>query len=182
MALPQLPRSGPRSYLYPRGSGHWHRGIDLPARTGTPVYAVVPGTVTHAVRSHTPGFSGYGRTVVVRIGDVRTLYAHLEDVHVHEGQELRAGDVVGTVGRTCYEADDPSRLCTAPHLHFEVSPRAYPQDSEAPRLDPIVFLETLRAHPLGGAAPAPVPGFATSVLVGFVALVGGVIALVRLRQ
>lgn len=133
------PRSGHvRSYLYQRSPTHKHRGIDIGAREGTPVRSAVTGTVTHAYSSLGPGFSGYGRVVVVRAdpGGPWTLYSHLQDVHVRPGQYVARGALLGTVGRTCFSEGDPTKRCNLPHLHFEVSSRPYPQSSEADRLDP----------------------------------------------
>lgn len=146
--LPPFPRSGILSFAYQRSATHRHQGIDLPAPEGTPVYATAGGTVTHAATQLAPGFSRYGSHVVVDHGRRWQLYAHLADVAVHAGQRVRAGDLLGTVGRTCYRREDPQALCSSPHLHFEVSPRAYPQDSEAPRVDPVAWLEARNAHPM----------------------------------
>jgi murein DD-endopeptidase MepM/ murein hydrolase activator NlpD len=133
------PRSGHiRSYLYQRSPTHKHRGIDIGAPVGTPVRSAVTGTVTHAYSSLGPGFSGYGRVVVVRAdpGGPWTLYSHLDEVWVRSGQHVSRGTPLGTVGRTCFNKSDPTKRCNLPHLHFEVSTRPYPQPSEAPRLDP----------------------------------------------
>lgn len=97
----------------PRGSG-WHAGIDLPAMTGTPVFAVAPGTVVRA--SPHPAF---GRVVVQRLGDgsaprlgVYAIYAHLHSYTVEPGRQVGAGSQLGTVGNT--------GRSTGPHLHFSI--------------------------------------------------------------
>jgi murein DD-endopeptidase MepM/ murein hydrolase activator NlpD len=92
----------------PRGH-RFHAGIDLPAPAGTDVAAAAPGVVTWAA----PRGGGWGLLVVVRhpLG-VRTLYAHLESIDVHVGQQVSGGAVLGRVGAT---GD-----ATGPHLHFEV--------------------------------------------------------------
>ncbi|MCQ2295255.1 MAG: M23 family metallopeptidase [Bacteroidales bacterium] len=87
-----------------------HTGIDLTAAAGTPIYATGNGTVTKAGRG---GMSGYGVAIVINHGyGFQTLYAHLLDVKVREGQKVKRGDLIGTVGR--------SGLASGYHLHYEV--------------------------------------------------------------
>lgn len=149
--LPKLPRYGRRGgYLDRRSATHLHRGIDLGAPEGTPVYAIAPGVVTHASAELGSGFSGYGGHVVVRLGTAGPwlLYAHLSRVDVRPGDSVAGGQLLGAVGRTCYSREEPRKLCGGAHLHFEVSPTPYPQDSEAPRLDPVAYLQEQGAHPM----------------------------------
>ena len=88
-----------------------HTGIDLSAHQGTPVYATADGTVTSAGRS--TGLSGYGICVVVNHGfGFQTLYGHLSTAKVKQGQKVKRGELVGTVGRT--------GLAQGSHLHYEV--------------------------------------------------------------
>lgn len=144
-----LPTAGILSFGYERTAEHTHQGIDLPAPEGEGVYNVWPGWVTHARATTRSGFSGYGAHVAVAADDgTHHLYAHLSEVRVAPGEYVHAGKLLGRVGRTCYTVEDPTRLCDGAHLHFEVSPRPYPQDSEAPRLDPVAYLTERRAHPL----------------------------------
>jgi murein DD-endopeptidase MepM/ murein hydrolase activator NlpD len=89
-------------------SGHVHTGIDLAVPLGTPVRAALDG-VAHVIVSTT----GYGLHVILDHGDgLTTLYAHLESVGVHDGDDVLADDVVGLAGSTGNS--------TGPHLHFEV--------------------------------------------------------------
>jgi murein DD-endopeptidase MepM/ murein hydrolase activator NlpD len=86
-----------------------HTGVDFLAPTGTPIYATGNGVVIEADRSN----HGYGRMVVIDHGyGYQTLYAHLSQIRVREGQEIKRGEIVGTVGNT--------GISTAPHLHYEV--------------------------------------------------------------
>lgn len=92
----------------PRKSG-WHSGIDLPAPTGTPVYAARSGRVAWA------GWrgGGWGFLVVVAHGrGERSMYAHLSRIDVRVGVSVAQGVRVGLVGAT---GD-----ATGPHLHFEI--------------------------------------------------------------
>lgn len=88
-----------------------HTGVDLSAQPGTPVHATGDGRVTVAGRGG--GLGGYGVCVVVDHGfGFKTLYAHLQEVKVSEGQRVKRGTVIGTVGRT--------GLAQGYHLHYEV--------------------------------------------------------------
>lgn len=83
-----------------------HRGADLPAPAGTPVRAACGGLVRFA------GTIGdAGRTVSVRCGGLDATYLHLGSIAVRAGRRVRAGTVLGTVGRS-------GRPHGAPHLHL----------------------------------------------------------------
>lgn len=85
-----------------------HHGLDLAARTGTPVVAAEPGRVVMAGNR-----GGYGLVVDIDHGDgVLTRYAHLNTIEVARGEQLGGGQRLGTVGAT--------GTVTGPHLHFEV--------------------------------------------------------------
>lgn len=74
--------------------GHGHRGIDLAAPPGAPVRAVAPGRISFAGR-----VAGRGVVSVELAGtDLRTTYEPVE-ASVRKGDEVRAGQVVGTVER-----------------------------------------------------------------------------------
>lgn len=89
-----------------------HSGIDLAARPGTPIYATGDGVVRVAGRN-SEGYSGYGVVVVIDHGfGFQTLYAHMTSTTVREGQKVRRGEQVGTVGST--------GMSTGAHLHYEV--------------------------------------------------------------
>lgn len=126
-----------------RSPTHVHNGLDIPAPEGTVVVAARGGLVEHASAQWMRGFSGYGAHVVVAVaGGERDLYAHLGSVGVEPGDYVEPGEAVGTVGKTAFtDSDRAALLSSGPHLHFERSPRAYPQPSEAPRLDPWPALE-----------------------------------------
>ena len=86
----------------------WHNGIDLRATIGTPVYAVSDGVVMEAKDNPT----GYGLYVALYHDDFGSLYAHLSELLVEKGQQVKAGDIVGYSGNT--------GASTGPHLHFEI--------------------------------------------------------------
>ncbi len=85
-----------------------HEGIDISTSRGEPVLATADGTVLLS------GWAGeYGRAIEIVHNDrYVTLYGHLEQTLVSQGQAIRRGDRVGLVGST--------GRSTAPHLHYEV--------------------------------------------------------------
>lgn len=86
-----------------------HNGLDIIALQGSPVYASADGTVKSVIRS------GKGAGNVVEIshaGGYVTRYAHLSEISVSQGQSVRKGRKIGTVGM--------SGSAFAPHLHYEV--------------------------------------------------------------
>ncbi|WP_457767979.1 M23 family metallopeptidase [Cyanobium sp. ULC084] len=91
--------------------GNWlmHAGRDLAAPEGTPVVAALTGRV---VSSGLAG--GYGLAVELEHDGPkrRTLYGHLSELFVKEGELVKQGTVIGRVGST--------GLSTGPHLHFEL--------------------------------------------------------------
>jgi murein DD-endopeptidase MepM/ murein hydrolase activator NlpD len=91
---------------------------------GQPVVAVANGTVVLAGQA-TEGWASYGNRVVVAHEhndghSYASMYAHMDTVTVSEGQTVRAGDQVGTLGGS----SNGSQTGTAYHLHF-----AFYQDS-----------------------------------------------------
>jgi murein DD-endopeptidase MepM/ murein hydrolase activator NlpD len=89
------------------GNRRFHAGTDFGAPEGAPVIAVATGRV---VSSGWRG--GYGKTVVIEHnGQLQTLYAHMSELLVQEGQEIQQGTIIGRVGSTGNS--------TGAHLHFE---------------------------------------------------------------
>jgi len=145
----KLVTTGKLAFMFDRGEGHMHRGVDIPANKGTPALAAANGVVRVATDVYKPGFSGYGRVVVLENNGVWTLYGHLDSVRVSVGQKVGAGQEIGTVGTSQFFSYDQTREDKmGAHLHFEVSPTRYPQASEASRIDPVAWLRS------GGAAVA----------------------------
>ena len=101
------------------GGRRRHHGVDIFARRGTPVIAASDGIVSSV------GTNGLGGNVVwvARPGH-RELhyYAHLDEQLVTEGEMVKAGDVLGTVGNT------GNAKRTAPHLHFGIYAAGGPVD------------------------------------------------------
>ena len=86
-----------------------HKGIDFPAKRGTPIVATGNGRIVEIKRKRT----GYGRSVLIDHGfGYKTLYAHLDKINVKVGEKVNRGEQIGTIGRT--------GTATAPHVHYEV--------------------------------------------------------------
>lgn len=86
----------------------FHAGIDIGAPAGTAVRAAASGEVAYA-----GWLRGYGKVVIIlHEGGIATVYAHLQDIVVSEGQRVSQGQVIGSVGTTGW--------ATGPHLYFEV--------------------------------------------------------------
>jgi murein DD-endopeptidase MepM/ murein hydrolase activator NlpD len=90
------------------GKRHFHSGIDISTRVGTPIVAPADGIVTFA------DFEGaYGRMLVVNHGHgLVTRYGHLHAFKVKVGQKIKRGQVIAQVGST--------GRSTGSHLHYEV--------------------------------------------------------------
>lgn len=104
------PVDGPVISTYgPKEGGLHNDGINIRAARGTPVRAAENGVVVYANNE----LKGFGNLVLVRHADQwMTAYAHMDRIIVKRGQEVRAGDQIGTVGQT--------GSVDSPQLHFEV--------------------------------------------------------------
>lgn len=104
-----------------------HTGIDISARSGSPIQAAARGTVTFS--GQTPG---YGKMVEVDHGyGYKTRYAHASRLLAAVGQEVRRGDVIAEVGQT--------GLTTGPNLHYEVLVGGEPVNPRSFLLDGRLF-------------------------------------------
>jgi murein DD-endopeptidase MepM/ murein hydrolase activator NlpD len=100
------------SWMAPRG-GRYHVGVDLISPTGTPVIAVVDGTLTRTT-TNSP-VSGNAWWLTASSGTY-FFYAHMSWLApgLTVGSRVHAGDVIGYVGST--------GNAVSPHLHFEIHP------------------------------------------------------------
>ena len=91
-----------------RWMSSYHKGADICAPYGTPIYAADSGVVTTAGYHYS-----YGNYVIINHGNgYQTLYAHASRLNVHVGQAVSQGDVIAYVGSTGNS--------TGNHCHFEV--------------------------------------------------------------
>ena len=89
--------------------GKVHKGMDMAAHVGEPVYAIADGEVIYAG----DGLRGYGNVVILR-HDRKTssLYAHNSELKVKQGDQVTKGMLVALLGNTGHS--------TGPHVHFEI--------------------------------------------------------------
>ncbi len=91
--------------------GRMHKGIDVAAPVGTPIYAAASGVVERSGWNS----GGYGNLVDIRHPDGSlTRYAHNSRLLVSVGQRVRQGEQIAEMGSTGYS--------TGPHVHFEIHP------------------------------------------------------------
>ena len=98
------------------GDPEFHRGLDISAHRGTAVLAPASGSVYFA------GNGGeYGTTVILDHGhDLRSLYGHLQEIRVEQGQQVERGQVIALTGNT--------GRSSGPHLHYEILVRGQAVD------------------------------------------------------
>lgn len=99
-----------------RGGTRFHEGIDIASPVGTPIKTPADGVVTFA------GYkSGLGKVVVVDHGyGISTMYGHNSDLFVAEGDRIKRGMVISSIGMT--------GRTTGPHLHYQIMVDGVPVD------------------------------------------------------
>ena len=104
----------------------FHEGLDLAAKTGSPIYAA------HAGKVLVSGYQlhGYGKMVIIQSDDLLSVYAHNSQNYVVPGENISKGEKIAAVGAT--------GKATGPHLHFEV--RVRNKEGKFVAVDPIEFL------------------------------------------
>ncbi len=90
-------------------SGH-SNAVDIANACGTPIYSAAPGTVTRVGTD--PRMAG--RYIWIDHGNMKALYAHMQNISVSSGQVVGSGQQIGTMGNTGYTLG-----ATGCHLHFE---------------------------------------------------------------
>ncbi|MGJ7919944.1 peptidoglycan DD-metalloendopeptidase family protein [Neobacillus sp. LXY-4] len=104
-----------------------HKGIDIAAEAGTPIFAVDDGVVSKSYFSET-----YGNVVFIKHqNSFETVYAHLKSRNVAEGVQVKQGAIIGSMGNT----GDSSGV----HLHFEIHKQEWTFDKHN-AIDPILAL------------------------------------------
>lgn len=99
----------------PRSGGRRHEGVDIIAKSGTPIYAVANGTITRQYFD-SPGSLGGNSLRLTMPNGTYFYYAHFSSFapNIKVGAVVRAGEVIGYVGNTGNSS--------TPHLHFEYHP------------------------------------------------------------
>jgi murein DD-endopeptidase MepM/ murein hydrolase activator NlpD len=113
------------SFGSPREGHRSHAGNDIFAKRGTPVIAGVDGTI----RTVEGGRAGIGY-YLDGVDGVTYYGAHMNERFVHDGQSVKRGDTIGTVGNTGNASSTPT------HLHFEIKP------GNGTSIDPYTLLRT----------------------------------------
>ena len=102
-----LPAKGIVTSEFGIRNGRPHKGIDISASVGEPIYAALNGKVAYVGTQR-----GYGNVIILEHDNyVMTVYAHNESNLVRLGETVKKGQPIGTLGKT--------GSTTGPHLHFE---------------------------------------------------------------
>lgn len=129
---PVEPKQGLSAYFHDAGYqaafGVDHHAVDIPTAQGSDVSAAADGIVWRAVDN---GY-GYSYIVIAHRKGVMTLYGHISEIKVQEGQFVNAGDIIGESGGTPGSKGAGGRT-TGPHLHLEVF-------QDGIRVDPLDYL------------------------------------------
>jgi murein DD-endopeptidase MepM/ murein hydrolase activator NlpD len=107
------PVGGPTSFVDSWGaprSGHTHQGVDMMGSYGTPLVAIVSGTITYAA------YDGSGGNMIFLSGDDGNAYWYM-----HNQQNYVSGGRV-SAGQTIASLGDTGNAAGTPHLHFEYHP------------------------------------------------------------
>ena len=113
--------TGSGQFIWPvpnyRNCSRWyggrHRGVDICAPAGTPIYASAGGTITKAGYNKAGAGTGYGYSVIINHGGgYSSVYAHCLSLTVSAGQTVKQGQLIGYVGST--------GRSTGNHCHFEI--------------------------------------------------------------
>ena len=130
--LPIAPGAYRLTAGFGQSSGLWahtHTGLDFAAPSGTPIMSVASGVVTS-----TEYAGAYGNRTIITLEDGTEIwYCHQTSFQVSQGDTVRSGQVIGTVGSTGNS--------TGPHLHLEVRPGA------GDPVDPRTALTVHAVHP-----------------------------------
>ena len=104
-------RYGPKTDPFTKEE-RFHNGVDVAAKTGTPVRAAADGVVIKVQHTFDEN-SGYGKNIIIGHADgIITRYAKLHEIFVEVNKRVKAGEKIGAVGST--------GKSTGPHLHFEL--------------------------------------------------------------
>jgi murein DD-endopeptidase MepM/ murein hydrolase activator NlpD len=119
-----LPTVGTFTSGYGSRWGTMHWGIDVANRIGTPIVAAADGVVVESGPA-----SGFGLWVRLQHADgTTTIYGHIDRTLVREGQQVKAGEQIATMGNRGHS--------TGPHLHFEV------WNASGAKINPLTWLRS----------------------------------------
>ncbi len=97
-------------WYYPWGKSVVHKGVDIFAKTGTPVFSATRGIAIYT------GSQGRGGNTVLILGPKWRLhyYTHLDEIKTNRLSLVSSSCVIGTVGTSGNAANTP------PHLHYSI--------------------------------------------------------------
>ena len=98
------------------GRSEMHKGLDIAAPMGTPIYSPAKGVVSYV------GYeSGYGKLLTIEHGyGIKTRFAHNSRIFVELGQKVDRREIIAAIGST--------GRSSGPHLHYEVRVNGVPVD------------------------------------------------------
>jgi len=121
------------------GRSRWHSGFDITAKTETPVKASTEGIVVSSgmdekiISGSANWNERYGNKVeILDKNNRRLIYAHLRNVLVEVGENVKQGEVIGLSG-----CSGGARI---PHLHFEIRNKDTCHSGEENTIDPLILL------------------------------------------
>lgn len=135
----------------PRRGTPSHEGIDIESSEGTNILAIYDGTVAYILNPCTcqnnqgQCSSAYGNYIVIRHDinnkKVYSLYAHLKTVNVKQGDNVKKGDTIGTMGKTgnACTATEPNQLHFETHIYTTIAPNEANPNSKR---DPLCFFSS----------------------------------------
>ena len=113
----------------------FHKGLDLSAPTGTPIYAAADRVISFAGRyplRESANWWRFGNVVVINHADrFITIYGHCDTVSVKRGEEVRQGQAIASVGNSGWSTNS--------HLHYEVRSDLEQPGSYVP-IDPRIYI------------------------------------------
>lgn len=117
---PVMPSLGISAHFHDEGYqnrfGLEHNAIDIPTDQLTPVKAAMSGKV---VKAHDGGLTGYSYLQLAHRNGFSTVYGHIYEFKVKEGEVVEQGQVIALSGGA-FGTKGAGRLTTGPHLHFEI--------------------------------------------------------------
>lgn len=136
----------------------WHKGVDIAAPLGTPIFAPCDAFVVWAsgqpfgygnTWEMIPGSRDSGNCIILQPPAPHTAFqtslSHCENIYVKAGQWVRAGEIIGTIGSTGNSS--------GPHTHWEAfidyAEGIYPAGSFYGRMNPLDYFSAVTVVPVG---------------------------------
>lgn len=132
LSWPVLPEKGISAYFhdssYASTFGVAHQAVDVPVYQGSPIHAPADGIV---YKTKDNGY-GYSYVIVAHSNGYSTVYGHVSEILVHEGDQIVQGQILGLTGGMP-GTKGAGYMTTGPHLHFELL-------KDGKHIDPLNYL------------------------------------------